>query len=145
MVLDQWIDAVALEEVAIDNVVLDAVAVVYHKGEVDHHSGEVPVFVTTIRIVWGEPVVCPELLLRKTVHDESSAGAHRVGGQIGISAHHPQVVVVDLVEVDGDVDDGVGVVGVLVDVPATLQQGGGNQKKRGDEDVFHTAKIVCFC
>ena len=128
MVLDQWINAVTLKEVAIDDVVPDVVAVVYHIGEVDNQTGEVSVFITTIWIVWGEPVVSPEFILRKAVHDNTSTGTHRVGGQKGVSAHHPQVIVVDLVEVDGDIDDGIGVVRVLVDVPATIQQGGGKQE-----------------
>ena len=75
MVLEKGIDAFALEEVAVEDVVFDVVAVVHHKGDIDHQSGAVALTVATgVRLVGRETVIHPEFGLGESVGDEAAAG-----------------------------------------------------------------------
>lgn len=108
MVLEQRIDASTLDDIAVDDVVFDVVAVVHHKGEVHHQPCAVALAVAAgVRLVGRKPVVNLELRLRESIHDEAAAGALRIRGEIHVTAHHVQVVVLDGVRVNRDVDDGV--------------------------------------
>lgn len=127
VVLDQWEDAISFEEVAVDDVVLDAVAVVHDKGEVHHQSCEVAIFIAAVRVVRRDPVVGPELVLVQTVDDDSSAGAVGIGSVVFVAAHCVQLLFVDAVGIHDEIDDGVGVVGVDQRVFAAREEQGEQQ------------------
>lgn len=130
MVLEQGIDAFALEEVAVDDVVLDVVAVVHHKGEIDDQSGAFFLAVAAgVRLVGRQTVIRPELGLREAIHDEASAGAALVGGEIHETAHRPQVVIMPVAQGDGDVVDGIGRIGVDQRLLAARESQGQEQQQ----------------
>jgi hypothetical protein len=80
MVLNQWVNAVSLEEVTINNIVFDFVAVINHEREINHQTSKIPIVIMAVGIVRGKPVVSPEFVFRKPIYNDAPAGTHRVGG-----------------------------------------------------------------
>lgn len=130
VVLDQGIDAIALEDVPVDNVVLDVVAVVNDKGEIDHQSGAVALAVAAgVGVVGRQTVVGPELVLVKPIDDDASAGALWVRGVVFVAAHRVEFLLVDGVRVNGEVNNGVRIVGVLRDSLAAVEGHSGQKEQ----------------
>ena len=154
VVLEKGIDAFALEEVAVEDVVFDAVAVVHHKGDIDHQSGAVALTVATgVWLVGRETVIHPEFGLGETVGDEAAAGGVLLRLEIHEAAHETEVVVLGLLKVDGDVEDGVGRVGMHQSLLAAHESEGqeeeeGKEFSHGDafspHNVTRRAKLFVF-
>lgn len=145
MILAQRIHPVARENIAVDNVVFDVVAVVNHKGELHHQASAVAVAIAaSVGVVGWKAVVGSELIQVKPVNNDASTGAQGVGGVILKSSDGVELMLVDAIRVNGEVDYGVGVVGVLVGLGAALKSESGQQGDHIDELGFHAAKVVVF-
>ena len=142
MVLDEGIDALSLEDVTINNIVFDVVAIVQHKRQINDQSGAVAIAVAAgIGVIGRQTVISPEFVLIQPVNNDAATGAHRVGGVILESSHGVEFILMECVRVNGEIDDAVGVIGVLVNLSAALHQGGGQQSQNDGDLVFHGAKI----
>ena len=65
-----------------------------------------------IGCVGRKTVVGDELVLRITIHDDASACAFWVGGEIHPTTYHVEFLVMEIVGINGEVDDSVGIVWV---------------------------------
>lgn len=112
---------------------------------IDHQPGAVAVGVAAgVGEIGRQAVVGAEFILVQPVDDDTSAGAHGVGCIILVAPDNVEFILMDAVRVDGEVDHGIGIVGILVGL-RTAREGQGGQQ--GDEEsvfAFHAAKILVF-
>ena len=124
VVLDQWINPFAFDDVAIDDIVLDFVAVVHDERQIHYQTGEVAALVGAFWMVGRNSVVSPEFILIKPINDNSATGAFRVGCKIHPTAHRIEFLIVQGVGIDGEVDDARRVVGILHGLFASRSEDG---------------------
>ena len=138
MVLEQGIDSIPLEKVAIDDVVLDVVAVIDHEGEIDYQTGAFALAVAAgIRLVGRQAVIDPELGLVEPIHDQSPARGEIFWSEVHIATHETQIVVLQVVEVDAEIIDGVGRIRVDQRLFAPKEPDGEQQENQEGDGVSH--------
>lgn len=136
VVLNQWVNDIAVggeignhigftdDELAVQNVVVGVVAEVDDKGEVDHEACGVAVAVGTgIGFVGRHTVEGQELGVALAVHDDASACALHISGDVNPAAHEIQVIILHGVGVDGDGIRQYRPIGILGNRMASVKEG----------------------
>lgn len=144
VILNERVNAIPFENIPVDDVVFDVVAVVQNKREIHDQSGEVAIRIVTIRVVGGKAVVSPELVLVEPIDDDATTGALRVGGVVFVPSHGVELLLVDGVRIKRDVNDGIWIVRILVSLFAAMEQNCQPKNEECGNCPFHVAKIMFF-
>lgn len=135
MVLDKRVDWNALggevgnhvglgdDDLSVQDIVVGVVAMVDHKGEIDHESGGVPLAIGAgVRLVGGQTVVGQKFVLTLAEDDDSPTGAFHFRGKINPSTGKVNLLILKQVRVDGERERRSGPVGVFRILLAALQR-----------------------
>ena len=111
-------------DLTVEDVVIGIVALVHHKGEVDHESCRVAMTVGAgVGFVGRHAVKGQKLGVAHAVNDDTSAGAFHIGGDVNPPTDRIQGLILHRVWINRNRIGENGPIGILRALPAPMQEG----------------------